>query len=247
MTTLSKYILALALILIPISASADLSSLSTGLVGYWPLNLGDYLSSTKIIDRTGNGGTGTLVNSPTKVPLGLMGQALSFNGSTQYVNASGTTATNLTGAMTLTGWIYPTTVTGEHRMIAKWGGPQVDQQYLCEQDANKILFALFKNGNYYILTSTTSVIPVNKWSMISCVYDGSTMYVYLNATIDSTTQANSAGTQSIPGDNVGIGTDLPSPESYFQGNMDELRIYNRALSAAEIKSLYLLGNTSHTK
>ena len=88
------------------------------------------------------------------------------------------------------------------------------------------------NGAVNWVTGTTPN-PVNVWTHVALTYDGATLRLYVNGVqVASQAQAGSIQTPSTP---LRIGGNVPYGE-YFQGLIDEVRVYNRALSAAEIQS-----------
>ena len=91
------------------------SGLTCGLVGYWTFDGKDINgTAATTTDRSGNGNTGTLVNmSATTSPVvGKIGQALRFNGTSQYVNGGTGASLNLTGNQSYSVWIKPTASLG---------------------------------------------------------------------------------------------------------------------------------------
>ena len=79
-------------------------------------------------------------------------------------------------------------------------------------------------------------IPIDTWTHVAFSYDGNYLKLYLNGVLDAVSKEVS-GTINPAGTNLAIGNNLSKTRG-FKGIIDEVRIYNRALNAAEIKRLY---------
>jgi hypothetical protein len=78
----------------------------------------------------------------------------------------------------------------------------------------------------------TASLPVNTWSHIATTYDGANQRFYVNGVLVGTTPG--AGSITVSNGSIRIGGDASSTGEFFHGLIDEVRLYNRALSAAEI-------------
>ena len=94
-------ILSVLTISMPMCASA---SLSTGLVGYWPLDTRDGFVLGTEYDRSGNGNTGTFYGIYTNV-IGKIRQAVNFNGSSAYIDAGNNSSLQITGNISVSAWV----------------------------------------------------------------------------------------------------------------------------------------------
>ena len=134
--------------------------------------------------------------------------------------------------MTMEAWIYPTASQSGWRTIMQ---REVDAYFL---NASNDTGALRPsgggtfNGTVAWVTGTTAN-PVNTWTHVALTYDGATMRLYVNG-VQAASQAQTGAieTNSNP---LRIGGNVPYGE-YFQGRIDEVRVYNRALSQAEIQT-----------
>ncbi|MFA5098893.1 MAG: LamG-like jellyroll fold domain-containing protein [Candidatus Paceibacterota bacterium] len=194
-----------------------------GLVGYWKFDEG---SGTTAYDSSGNGNNGTLTNGPAYTTGKVGSYALSFNGTTQRVgtNREPIPLSN-TYNFTWSVWIYPTSVTSG----AAIGRQALKDDYL-GVNSGAIILTRAQTG---AITGGT-VIP-NQWNYIVGKGDSQKLYVFLNGV-----QVNS-GNHTTPFSatflNWYAGC-LHSSSAYFSGFIDDVRIYNRALSAAEIQAIY---------
>lgn len=214
------------------------SSLDKGLVGHWDLAQASLKSSTTIADKTPNSNTGTLVGSPTFTTdqHGQANQAMSFNGSSQIISISSSSVISPTTAITVSMWVKPNTgygSAGNPGIISKrssWGGIWVTQ-------SNGYLWGrVYQSGGGQVNLPASSLLPVNQWSHIVLTANPSNGKVseYLNGALASTPQ-NYDGTLQSGTDSLLIAQQL---SEYFNGSIVDIRVYNRALSAAEISQLY---------
>jgi hypothetical protein len=199
-------------------------------VGCWQMEEG---SGTQILDGTGNGNNGTLTGSPTWVP-GHTGLALNLNGSSQYAIVTDNASLDITNNITLSAWIKPSKV-GTQGVIKKTLGSAAGNGYELSLATTGYVFTRFGGAANRLDSVTPYPTDGNTWMHIAATYDGTNIRMYINGI------ENSSRPYSLPivanTTNLGIGVD-PTPQNYYQGVLDDLRIYNRPLSAAEIYLLY---------
>ena len=210
-----------------------------GLVGYWKL---DETSGTSAADSSGGGNTGTLTNGPVWATGGRDSGALTFDGVDDYVNLG--TSTSLAGgaAVTVSAWVKPTGSNGE--IIARRDVSQTFMSWELLIAGGKAKFTNMTSSGYnpdYTVTSNAT-ISTGVWTHIAGVYtnaDG-VLRIYVNGVADGTT--NGSGTISSA---AGVKTYMgaysngsSAPTNPFAGTIDDVRVYNRALSPQEIWQLY---------
>jgi fibronectin type 3 domain-containing protein len=210
------------------SATTPTQPVITGLVAAYAFNEG---TGSTVADSSGNGNTGT-INGATWTTQGKYGSALSFNGTSNLVVINGSASLNVSTAMTLEAWIYPTSnQTGWRTILQR----EVDAYFLN---------ASFGGGNRRpagggTFNGVTSYVggpgvnPTNAWTHVALTYDGSTLRLYVNSAQVATQTVS--GTVEMNSSPLRIGGNSPYGE-YFAGRIDEVRIYNRALSQAEIQT-----------
>ncbi len=208
---------------------------SAGLVAAYAFNEG---SGTTVADASGNGNNGT-INGATWT-TGKFGQALLFNGSSALVTVNDAASLDLTNGMTLEAWVYPTAVSGWQDVIYKETN---DIYYLMgsSMPANKPAV-----GGTFATTAAfgTTGLPLNTWSHLAGTYDGAMMRLYVNGVpVGSQAQTGAIHTSTGP---LTIGGGIYYANQYWAGRIDEVRIYNRALSQAEITNDMntAIGNTA---
>ncbi len=163
----------------------------------------------------------TFVNVPTPATH------LNFDGINDHVNLGTSLATALNGttALTLEAWINPSVLNGWNNIITDYNG-SYHKLLLRVRNNNNIQFWL--NGT--VLNSSFTV-PLDTWTHVAAVYDGSNMYVYANGGL----VASQSATVSLPTttDQFNIGSRVGGSE-LFTGNIDEVRIWNTARTVEQI-------------
>ena len=212
--------------------------LTDGLVGMWSFNGQDMYGAT-VFDGSGNGSDGTLINGPSVVP-GKVGQALNFDGDTSYVELPNDAMPSFS-EITIAGWIYPM---GENDDASNDWQMIIDlrRQYnflvrWFEADFSTPAFVgvyALVNGSAKQPGSTSNSFPVGEWNHFAVVHDGLTMDIYKNGVFNAGVAAVGAVNSISPASNYRnlIGKDyIPSNDRlWFYGSMDEIRVYDKALS-----------------
>ena len=215
--------------------------LTNGLVGYWSFDGKDMAGNTAY-DRSGQGNNGTLTSGPTRA-IGKIGQGLSFDGVDDYVDAGDTASLSISGAITISAWIKLNGAVQSNRIASKSGGV-ADRGYELTIEAD-YTFHLYLGGVSPagdFNTTGTTVLSANRWYHVVGVYNPSVEgKVYLDGIVEATNTTSVPSSQLTPAVNFNIGRRTTG--SYFPGLIDDVRIYNRALSADEIKRLYRIGAT----
>lgn len=203
----------------------------TGLVGYWPLDAG---TGVIAYDASGYGNNGTLTNGPTWQSGAncKVGSCLDFNPSfSNYINIPSNTILNPgSGQFSVVLWFRLDSVG------SLTGSILYNKENLYEASAGGGYFS-YAWQPYWAWTNTFPV-SVGQWYQAAVVYDGAKQYVYENGSLAySRVQTGSMGSNT---NDLRIGArGAPGTASaFFPGEIDDVRIYNRALSATEIQDLY---------
>ncbi len=216
-------------------------TLNDGLMGYWKF---DEASGTRAADSSGWGSSGTLLNGPTittsTAPTNFTnGYALSLDGINDYVDTDASSL-NITGPVTISVWIKPTAPVAS-------GSPQLlvirtlNSQYITyvmSLDATgKVIMASKDTDLHNEYTSSTTVMSTTNWNHVVGVYDGSAFKIYVNGVLEGI-HPISYTPPSTPVSHTQLGHASVDPFwGYYKGLMDDVRIYNRALSTGEIAAL----------
>lgn len=170
-----------------------------------------------------NSNNGTDTNITYNTGNGKYGQGAGFNGSTSKISIGGIT---ITGNLTFAGWINITSFPGATAMLLAAATNGV--QFFID-NVGKLNLA--KNGTAVIGTSTSSV-GTGRRRHVAVTYDGTTARFYIDGIPDGT--GSSAQTFSVAVTRIGV--DNPD-SSFFNGSIDDLAIFDRVLTEAEIKTL----------
>ena len=198
----------------------------TGLVAAYGFDEG---SGTTTVDGSGNGNTGSLASTLWSTG-GRFGGALSFNGNSSRVNIADSASLRLTTGMTLEAWVRPSA-------LADWATVIIKERTGWYAGA---LYATTDNGRPSGHVYTTgdrelrgpSGIPVGAWTHLATTYNGSSLALYVNGTQVASSPATGAIIANIGALRIGGNSIWYEP---FNGLIDEVRIYSRALSASEIQ------------
>jgi chitodextrinase len=205
----------------------------TGLVAAYGFEAG---TGTSVTDKSGNGNNGTISNA-TWTSAGKFGNALSFNGTNAWVTVPDSNSLDLTSGMTLEAWVKPDALgTSWRTVIFKEQPGNTVYDLYANTSTTRPDAGVYVGGEREV--RGTAALPLNAWTHLAATFDGATLTLYVNGTQAASLAAGgniatSAGALRIGGNNIW-------PE-WFSGQIDEVRIYNRALSPAEIQSDMNLG------
>ena len=163
--------------------------------------------------------------------LGQVWQCLELQRDQCLVTVNNSASLQLTSAMTLEAWVFPTTVNSAWRDVIYKGD---DNYYLMAMSSNSshpVAGAIL--GGVYAEAIGPNALTANTWAHLAATYDGATVRLYVNGVqVASRAKTGTIATSTNP---LQIGGDSIYGQ-YFAGRIDEVRIYNRALSVAEIQS-----------
>lgn len=206
---------------------------SSGLVSYWALDEG---VDDKAFEPV-KGNTGTLTNGPMWQASAncKAGSCLSFDGVDDYVEASTTAALDLPQQFTIAGWVNPSNFATRGALIYK-GHPTTNGWSVYG------LWITLSSAPYFFISSgaafqdvlSTTTLTLNQWQHLAAVQDATHRRIYLNG-IEIVNEAGvlTPGVSSDP-----LWISKTDTDGLFSGLIDEVRIYNRALSPTEITNLY---------
>jgi hypothetical protein len=219
-----------------ISATTGGSAVLPGLVAAYGFAAG---SGTTTADASGNNLTGTLAGGTTWTTAGKYGNALAFDGTTSYVDLGNPPALQLTGSMTWSAWIFATANPPDDGQIIAKAGDSDGWQFKTSPDTGPHTFGVAVSASTTAHTqrySTTSR-ALNTGYHVTGVYNATaqTLDIYVNGVLDNGVLSGTVpAAQFNSGQNVNIGRRAGG--FYFQGIIDEVRIYNRALTQTEIQT-----------
>ena len=207
------------------------ASQQAGLVANWKL---DEAAGTVSADSSLSGLNGTQVNSPAFTPatptaIGLFDPGcLTFNGNGQYVSIPNSAALPSGYApRTLCGWAKSNSLAGGWRWIASYGSPNTSQAMFIGMNGTTLY-----GGGYGDDLSVPNFWDGN-WHFIALTYDGTTARLYADGALRASARKN----WNLVPLSCDIGEQVNNAQEYWNGSIDDVRVYNRALSAADISSL----------
>jgi hypothetical protein len=187
-------------------------------------------SGTAITDSSGRGNAGTLVGGTGRSAAGRIGRGLTFDGVNDYVNVPDANSLDLTTGMTLEAWVNPTALGPIWRTLIIKESPGYFRYALyAHNGANGPSGHVFTNSDLDAIAS--SALPLNTWTHLATTYDGATVRLFVNGTQVATRAA--PGAMAASTNALKIGGNAVWAE-WFRGAIDEVRVYDRPLTAAEI-------------
>ncbi len=209
---------------------------TAGLVAAYNFDQG---SGSVLTDVSGNNNNGTITNAPW-VTNGKFGGALSFSGAlNSLVSIPNSSSLQLTTGMTLEAWVDPKSLKSPD---AGWSAAIAKEH---QDPTNNISYALYAaNGTStgpgsHILRGSAdfgsvsgSTLTLNQWTFLAATYDGSTMKVYVNGNLVASRVIGGNITSTT--NPLRIGGD--SSGEMFTGLIDNVRIYNGALTQSSIQT-----------
>ncbi len=200
--------------------------IETGLVGHWKL---DETSGDVAHDSSGNDNHGTLLGNPQWV-AGKVGGALQFDGTDDCVDCGDDPLFSITGDLTVACWFKVNQFdVGYQALVAKGG-----YTWRLQRDGTNstLEFSCTGAGGAYGNVDVSD----GEWHHVAGVYDGSTMYLYVDGGLDVFQGAS--GTIDTNTYNLFIGENSQDTGRHWNGWIDDVRVYSRPLSAADIRELY---------
>ncbi len=214
-------------------SGAKIGSLANALVSHWKAE-GDATDSADSND-------GSLINGAIATASGIVGStAFEFDGVNDYVQVGDKPNLRFTDALTMSAWIYPTAAAIPGNLDG--GGIIVNKEgeyEIARFGDGTIQWAIAPSSGSWFWTNTGVVAPQNQWTHVAAVYDSGAVRVYINGSLVQTAALlGSTIGDTAPGlDDFRIGARQGGFSQEFQGRIDEVRVYGRALSDSEIVNL----------
>ncbi|MBS1793246.1 MAG: carboxypeptidase regulatory-like domain-containing protein [Acidobacteria bacterium] len=222
-----------------------------GLVGWWggDGNANDYVGTNNGSLQNGAGFT-----------IGKVGQSFSFDGINDYLAVPDSPSLNPSTELTIEAWVYPVSDSAglsDFSIILNKETEAVSPQFEIgrKNDTGCVFGGPMPTGNLAFgisglsglpadcngWTDGNAYLPLNIWSHVSLTYDGANVRVYLNGAITRTIPATGTILPSTGELRIGTRTVGVTGNPVWQGLLDEVSIYNRALAQTEIQSIYNAG------
>ena len=194
----------------------------------------DELAGPSTADRTGSGNNGA-ISGATWSASGRYGAALNFDGSNDLVTVNDANALDLTTGMTLEAWVNPDVAPNNWRSIIakeRASNSLTYQLTAGSNSSNRPATRIYAGGGVRSLPGGTR-LTAGTWVHLASTYDGTTMRLFVNGVQVASQAQTGAITATTNQLRIGGSTTM---SQYFDGRVDEVRIYARALTAAEIQT-----------
>jgi len=210
----------------PLGTQIDWSnSLTKGLVGFWPMDESPGKLGT-VYDLSGNGNHGTLVADCHAVP-GRTGPCLDFDGNGDLV----TTSYKPSSSFTASAWAK-TTSSGNLEILCGWNG---SDRISIEINGGNQVYLTTTNAYYERFDSLT--ISDGIWHHYIYTWNGSNIVFYFDGNKEVNDASGNPSDINVQATYIGART-LAVSDRHFHGQIDDVMIYDRALTASEIQQLY---------
>ena len=206
---------------------------ANGLVAWWRAENNPYDSI---------GGNHGVLNGNATYASGRTGQAFSLNGSGAYIGVLDSPSLALTESITIDGWFYASEIVHgspiyNRRDASNQGGVSLQLFNCCGLASNTVVFYLSTAKGWISVQAPDDSVVTGSWYHAAATYDGSNMRLYLNGyVVASMALSGSIVYPNLPIVEIGHAP-IDSTIYYFNGLIDEVQIYNRALSSVEVSKL----------
>jgi len=237
----------LSILVNPRSQTANVSDFDNELVGHWTFDEG---SGTTANDSSNNGNTGALTSSSMWTTQAAVGSgALQFDGSSSKVTLSNQTLHG--GTETWSAWVYMPNVSTGGTILYKSDNDSSDGWMLYIDTSAELWLRLSTvncSGSDFYAHSSSAAVTSNQWYLVTATWNGAlnsnsdiTLYVNGNPVSSTGTSCPGATHNDSQSYTPYIGYGGSGAAGYFTGSIDDVRVYNQALSASQIQQLYALG------
>jgi hypothetical protein len=201
-----------------------------GVLAHWEF---EESSGSVAYDSSVAANDANFINSPTLAVDGPFvaksGNAVELNGTNESINAGASLLDNLS-EFTIAGWVRPEQVAAQTSFFGQSGVAEVG----IKDGVNRLLFSTSAGNEIY----ADGQLPIGKWSFVTAVGEGSGLRLYVNGVeVASGGSAASDYGTSVFDFKIGEGV-FESSGDYFDGRLDEVRVYSRAMCPDEVRSLY---------
>lgn len=212
------------------------------LIGFWGF---DNESGTKAYDFSGNMNNGTLTNNPTRTSNGKVGSVIDFDGDNDYVYVADSSDLDV-DYVTLSAWIYVDEYKDDQRIISReygTGNPYNIYSLLISGSEDKHLqFRIARDGiGLRDIITDDAEIPLSTWTHVAATYNGSAAVLYVNGDL-VVADYNLPGVIMNDDNPVLIGAS-EFYSRYFNGKIDEVKLWDIALTEEQISAEYYLSQS----
>ncbi|MBI2578162.1 MAG: LamG domain-containing protein [Candidatus Aenigmarchaeota archaeon] len=199
-------------------------------------------NSTNDSSNSRNDGTGSGGLDCNQTVQGMILSACAFNGINSAVNVSSNAATNVTGNFTIEAWIRPES-SGTKSIVSKFETGNSQRSYALFLNSNDNAdFRISGDGTSVFNAASNTTLSNNVWYHVAGVYRTNTsLDVYVNGVLENSNKSSVPSSVFGPALATTVGGKGGAAASFFNGTIDEVRLYNRSLNTTEISEHFEFG------
>ena len=205
-----------------------------GEVSYWKMD--DNAANTTVVDSSGNGNNGTAQQNTSALhTTGKIKGALTFNGSTDRIDVSSNETLTFADKISVSLWVKWDTLSDWRSLVHGTTSGSWDSSYWLATSSSTNMRWSINGDNSHDFNPDN--LQTGQWYHIVATYNGSNGKVYVNGVLKNTF-SRSGNINNENGVRLGL---TGNGEYRFDGTLDDVRVFNRALTAAEVRVLYHSG------
>jgi len=215
--------------------TGDVWSFTTGkLVGWWKF---DETEGGNAGDSSSSGNVGKLSGNPQWQPTGgKIGGAMEFDGVDDFVDCGNDASLDITEQITIAAWVKTNDAgNSQFNPFVTKGDRTYGLKHHSQNSIEFVIYDKFWQVTHYPVDGSFNGV----WHHLAGTYDGNKLKLYIDGTLEVTTAY--AGSIASSAANLNIATNSEESDRFYNGAMDDVRIYNYALSEGEITALYNKG------
>jgi hypothetical protein len=213
-------------------------TITNGLVGWWRFDEG---SGEGANDTSGTLNTGELAGTSTNFPAwgpGEIGDALTFDGATEFIYTANVVNASL---VTISAWVnIPVLPASQQTIVGFDNGfnARAEDKVLYLNTDGKPYFYVYASGAMTTSAPASAIVP-GVWTFIAGVYDGTNAITYVNGVQVGSVALSGNSYCGYTAPNIFIAAPIGNGTfNYFNGSIDDVRVYNRPLSPSEVAAVY---------
>ena len=207
-----------------------------GLVAYWSF---DEIKGDRVLDLSGRAND-VVVRSALHVK-GVGKRGLHFDGITDCASSPNSPELSITDAITIEAWVkFDAVPPLSYATVVR-----KDRCYALRFNGARLGFIIWNGGRFVILSSRKEDWKPGRWYHLAATYDSSRMRLFIDGAEDDASPMKMKGLIDVAPSSVGIGA--VGSRWRFRGTIDEVRLYNRALTPQEVRAAYAWGRTAMRK
>jgi hypothetical protein len=194
------------------------------------------------VDASGNSNTGTVNGATFTSPGRVEGGAYQFDGVNDYLRVKDHSSLNPTTQLTLGCWFKTAGNCAGKRLMAKYFDGTT-RDYDLHLDSDSTIRMQFAVNNAHVAIDSDVVAVLGQWYQVTVTFSSGTARIYVDGVLKKTASVGSPLNNSNEDLHIGCVSSAGSRSSYFNGTIDQVFVYSRALSSAEVTDLYLYNGT----